>query len=80
MKRKLNEDGIPTPVDESESPSRQEPLDFEALQLDSRILQAIVKEGLSKPTAVQARAIPLALEGRDILGKNKLDLQGRDGH
>ena len=73
MKRKLNEDDVPMPIEEGETLPKKDPPAFEALQLDSRILQAVVKEGFSKPTAVQARVIPLALEGRDILGKTHLD-------
>ena len=73
MKRKLNEDDVPMPIDGGETLPKQEPPAFEALQLDSRILQAVVKEGFRKPTAVQARAIPLALEGEDILGNTHLD-------
>ena len=37
--------------------------------VDSRLLRALADMGYSKPTLVQAKAIPLALEGRDILGR-----------
>lgn len=63
MKRKLNEGDVPTPV-----PTQP---NFEDLGLDARILQAIAaEEGFNLPTPVQAQAIPLALEGRDILGQH----------
>lgn len=59
MKRKLNNRDVPL----SQSSS------FSSLGLDSRLLQAIVEEKYSRPTSIQAKAIPLALEGKDILGK-----------
>lgn len=37
--------------------------------LDSRILRALADLGFARPTLVQAKAIPLALEGRDILAR-----------
>ena len=41
---------------------------FEALGLDTRILQALAEEGYSTPTPIQAQSIPIVLEGRDLLG------------
>ena len=41
--------------------------DFSELELDSELLQAIEEIGYDRPTAVQAEAIPHALEGRDVL-------------
>ncbi|KAJ5550377.1 hypothetical protein N7461_005075 [Penicillium sp. DV-2018c] len=68
MKRKLDANGVPSPetaaVEESE-------LDFEALNLDPRLRQALIKEKFTKPTLVQSKAIPLALEGKDILARAK---------
>ncbi|KAF8967708.1 P-loop containing nucleoside triphosphate hydrolase protein [Flammula alnicola] len=37
--------------------------------LDSRILRALADLGFARPTLVQAKAIPLALESRDILAR-----------
>ena len=37
--------------------------------LDPRILRALADAGFARPTLVQAKAIPLALEGRDILAR-----------
>ena len=42
-------------------------LSFESLNLDPTILRAVLEAGYSIPTAVQAQAIPPALEGRDIM-------------
>ena len=66
MKRKLNEDLVPTPVDPV--PTESTANAFSVLGLDSRLLQAIAKEGYTCPTPVQTKAIPLSLEGKDILG------------
>ncbi len=41
---------------------------FEALGLDTRILQALAEEGYSAPTPIQAQSIPIVMEGRDLLG------------
>jgi ATP-dependent RNA helicase DDX56/DBP9 len=66
MKRKLDSDDIPsTETAIHKIPTRGT---FEDLKLDPRLLQAVLKEKYLKPTPVQAAAIPLALEGRDILG------------
>ena len=41
---------------------------FKELQLIEPILKALETEGYTTPTPIQQQAIPLALEGRDILG------------
>src|SRR4030067_3298107 len=41
---------------------------FEQLNLIAPILQAIKEEGYTQPTPVQEKAIPILLEGRDLLG------------
>ncbi len=41
---------------------------FSQLGLNDRLVQGILATGYTAPTAIQARAIPLALEGRDIIG------------
>jgi ATP-dependent RNA helicase DDX56/DBP9 len=42
---------------------------FDKLGLEPRLLQSIEKQKFSSPTPIQARAIPLALEGKDIVGR-----------
>ena len=37
--------------------------------VDARILRALADMGFARPTLVQAKAIPLALEGKDILAR-----------
>lgn len=66
MKRKLDENDVPTSTEmtESKKPARH----FEDFGLDPRLLQALTSQKFSKPTLVQAEAIPLALSGKDILG------------
>lgn len=42
---------------------------FVDLGLDPRLLQAIAQQKFAKPTLVQRKAIPLALNGQDVLAK-----------
>ncbi|XP_075580319.1 putative ATP-dependent RNA helicase DDX56 [Pelecanus crispus] len=42
---------------------------FEHMGLDGRLLRAVAELGWATPTAIQAEAIPLALEGRDLLAR-----------
>src|ERR1700721_2015814 len=44
-------------------------LNFDELNLSGPILEAIQKAGYSTATPIQARAIPLLLAGRDVLGQ-----------
>ncbi len=41
---------------------------FQALGLSEALLLNLTQAGFSEPTAIQAQAIPYALEGRDVLG------------
>ena len=70
MKRKLNESDVPTAVKTSNG-DHETTTNFSTMGLDSRLLQATAKENFSRPTLVQAKAIPLALEGKDVLGKRR---------
>ncbi|KAL4920076.1 P-loop containing nucleoside triphosphate hydrolase protein [Aspergillus aurantiobrunneus] len=73
MKRKLDANDVPsTENTEAEAVKDVDNAeDFESLSLDPRLRQALVKEKFSKATPVQAKAIPLALEGKDILARAK---------
>jgi ATP-dependent RNA helicase RhlE len=42
-------------------------LTFDTLGLSADILRAVEEEGYTEPTPIQAKAIPLVLEGRDVL-------------
>ena len=44
------------------------PVRFEALGLSPALLEALTALGYEEPTPIQAEAIPLLLEGRDLLG------------
>lgn len=66
MKRKLNDEQVPAPTKPASVP--QGDPTFASFGLDARLLQAIARENFSCPTLVQARAIPLLLDGKDVLG------------
>ena len=78
MKRKLNEDSVPTPVEPVANSSQD--IAFTSLGLDSRLLQAIAQENFTSPTEVQAKAIPRILEGKDLLGWSAALFNGLHSH
>ena len=43
-------------------------MDFKSLCVSSPLCKALAKAGVNKPTPIQAKAIPLAREGRDVMG------------
>ncbi|KAK2787877.1 ATP-dependent DNA/RNA helicase [Onygenales sp. PD_12] len=69
MKRKLDANNVPSPDDSGEKKSATQ--DFEAFKLDPRLLQALTQQKFTKPTLIQAEAIPLALDGKDVLARAK---------
>jgi ATP-dependent RNA helicase DDX56/DBP9 len=44
---------------------------FEELGLDARLVRALLKKGIEKPTPIQHVAIPLILEGKDVVARAK---------
>lgn len=44
-------------------------MEFKDFALRPEVLAALEAKGFTTPTAIQAQAIPLALEGRDVLGQ-----------
>jgi ATP-dependent RNA helicase RhlE len=42
-------------------------MSFESLGLEAELLRAVRAQGYAEPTAIQQRAIPIILEGRDIM-------------
>jgi len=44
---------------------------FEELGLSGPVLRAVKRAGYEEPTPIQAQAIPIALEGRDIVGASQ---------
>lgn len=72
MKRKLDHNDAPTvEVSSKPTPKESDYTSFESFNLDSRLLQAISKAGYTTPTPIQAQAIPLALQGKDVLAQSK---------
>jgi ATP-dependent RNA helicase DDX56/DBP9 len=82
-KRKLNENDVPeasepsSPAAEATTTSTtpEEPLNakiatFSSFGLEPRLLRGIREQRWSTPTLVQEKAIPLALEGKDILARS----------
>lgn len=78
MKRKL----APTDAPEGEAAQVEQPAQdksakptdepaFDQLGLDFRLVQAIAKQKFEKPTLVQRKTIPLAIQGQDVLCKAK---------
>jgi ATP-dependent RNA helicase DDX56/DBP9 len=67
MKRKLDSNDIPVPVPNAQNGVEED--SFASLGLDSRLLQGIAKQKFEKPTPVQLKAIPLTLQGRDVLAR-----------
>ena len=48
-------------------PDKTENIIFESFQLDPAILDALREMGYTTPTPVQEQAIPLVLEGKDVI-------------
>jgi ATP-dependent RNA helicase DDX56/DBP9 len=79
MKRKLDQMAEPSSEVVAETPvnsatpaaETQEEATFADLGLDPRLVQAVAKQKFEKPTLVQRKAIPLALNGQDVLAKAK---------
>jgi ATP-dependent RNA helicase DDX56/DBP9 len=44
---------------------------FKDLNLDSRLVKALNKIGITKPTLIQENVIPFGIMGKDILAKAK---------
>jgi ATP-dependent RNA helicase RhlE len=43
-------------------------MSFNSLGLSAELLRAVADQGYSVPTPIQRQAIPVILEGRDIMG------------
>src|SRR5205809_5588948 len=44
------------------------PARFDTLPLDVKLLRAVADQGYATMTPIQAKAIPIVLEGRDVMG------------
>ncbi|KAL3682380.1 hypothetical protein R1sor_000402 [Riccia sorocarpa] len=54
-----------------EDEEEDDEIGFEEMGLDPRLLRAISKRKLAKPTPIQSKAIPLILEGKDVVARAK---------
>ncbi|KAK4416363.1 DEAD-box ATP-dependent RNA helicase 16 [Sesamum alatum] len=59
------------PVVPGEGEHDEEERSFEELGLDSRLIRALSKKSIEKPTPIQRVAIPLILEGKDVVARAK---------
>jgi len=59
-----------TPAKKPTTPAKEAVASFADLELEPRLLRGIRDQRWSSPTAVQSKAIPLALQGRDILARS----------
>jgi ATP-dependent RNA helicase RhlE len=55
-----------TPI--AESGATEVAVQFSDFGLDARILRALTDQGYTKPTPIQAQAIPVVISGRDVMG------------
>jgi ATP-dependent RNA helicase DDX56/DBP9 len=55
--------------DEEEEEEEEDIVHFSEMGIDDRILMAVLQLGWLEPTPIQETAIPLILEGRDVLAK-----------
>ncbi|KAL4786482.1 ATP-dependent rRNA helicase rrp3 [Aspergillus varians] len=62
------EDGSPTVVPETESASTSSPKTFQELGVIDSLCEACNTLGYTMPTPIQANCIPVALQGRDLIG------------
>lgn len=49
-------------------------MNFEELSLDPRIMKAVTEMGFEQASPIQAKSIPIAMEGKDMIGQAKLVL------
>ncbi|KAG1341849.1 DEAD-box ATP-dependent RNA helicase 16 [Cocos nucifera] len=50
---------------------QEEEMSFEELGVDPRLIRALSKKSITKPTPIQHEAIPLILEGKDVVARAK---------
>ncbi|KAI8667785.1 hypothetical protein NCS55_00801500 [Fusarium keratoplasticum] len=66
---KAAEKPVEMQVEKPAQQQQEEETSFVDLGLDPRLLQAVAQQKFAKPTLVQRKAIPLALNGQDVLAK-----------
>ncbi|KAK8623701.1 hypothetical protein V6N13_065064 [Hibiscus sabdariffa] len=75
-KQKPPQEPKPTPEEENklverdeEEEKEEEEKSFEELGLDHRLIRALLKKGVGKPFPIQRVAIPLILQGKDVVAQ-----------
>lgn len=53
---------------EEKTKDRKQKSSFQAMSLSRPILRGLTSVGFTKPTPIQSKSIPIALEGRDVVG------------
>ncbi|KAF1816381.1 ATP-dependent RNA helicase DBP9 [Eremomyces bilateralis CBS 781.70] len=64
-----SEEKVATEIVQASTPAP--PASWDSFNFDSRLLKGIAHEKYASPTSIQATAIPLALQSRDILARSK---------
>ncbi len=59
---------VDAPAAETPAPVTAAPARFDSIALDAKLLQAIADAGYETMTPIQAKAIPIVLNGRDVMG------------
>lgn len=64
-----NEELEDSDIDSQSEEENEHVLSFTEMGIDDRILLAVVEQGWAEPTPIQETAIPLIIQGKDILAK-----------
>ncbi|MBW8758927.1 MAG: DEAD/DEAH box helicase [Burkholderiales bacterium] len=59
---------VPAQTDQAPEQTALAPARFDTLPLDPKLLRAVGDQGYAAMTPIQAKAIPLVLQGRDVMG------------
>ncbi|HEX7638813.1 MAG TPA: DEAD/DEAH box helicase [Burkholderiaceae bacterium] len=68
MTEELRADVSAPPAAEAGAAQAPAPARFDTLPLDQKLLRAVADQGYAFMTPIQAKAIPLVLQGRDVMG------------
>ena len=60
--------GVNEPISDDTTPADTAPARFDTLPLDPKLLRAVADTGYLAMTPIQAKAIPVVLAGRDVMG------------
>ena len=61
-------DPTPTAAPAAAPSAPSEAARFDTLPLDPKLLRAVADQGYATMTPIQAKAIPVVLDGRDVMG------------